>query len=194
MAQKSPRMSITTPSTTQHSEKACSRLWDEARKAVEPPVTMRKAPMKMVPWCREGILPPCGDRGCFLGGGVGARGVNFHGGDRLDGDADTDLTSKRRCVYSTVTEDGESNNNKKAAPRMSLLRSHLFHPSAQEVSVLTLSSWRPLRLLIGPTAALASPTVTRLTNESDACCSLPPPSAGLTNQRRKPEEGAGPAG
>lgn len=56
MAQKSPRMSMTAPSTTQHRENACSRLWDKARKAVEPPVTMRKAPMKIAPWCREGIL------------------------------------------------------------------------------------------------------------------------------------------
>lgn len=60
MAQKSPRMSMTTPSTTQQRENACRRLWDEARKAVEPPVTMRKAPTKIAPWCREGILLCCG--------------------------------------------------------------------------------------------------------------------------------------
>lgn len=56
MAQNSPRMSMITPSTTQQRENACKRLWDEGTKAVEPPVTMRKAPMKIAPWCREGIL------------------------------------------------------------------------------------------------------------------------------------------
>lgn len=65
MAQKSPRMSMNTPSTTQQRENACRRLWYEARKAVEPPVTMRKAPMKMAPWCREGILLQ--DQNCFRG-------------------------------------------------------------------------------------------------------------------------------
>lgn len=56
MAQNSPRMSMNTPSTTQQREKACRRLWYEVKKAVVPPVTMRKAPMKIAPWCREGIL------------------------------------------------------------------------------------------------------------------------------------------